>query len=82
MNIDFLKFIETFILVFLTDVLYTYYLKSVANNNPIMASFWATVVTFCGAVAAINFIENNWMLIASLLGAFSGTYFGMKYQKK
>ncbi|CAB5221201.1 hypothetical protein UFOVP240_104 [uncultured Caudovirales phage] len=76
------KFIETFVLVFLTDVLYTYYLRSVADNKAILASFWATVVTFCAAVAAINYVEDHTMLIASLLGAFCGTYFGMKYQKK
>lgn len=75
-------FIETFILVFLTDILYTYYLRSVVNNKPIIASFWATVVTFCTAVAAINFIEDNTMIIAALLGAFCGTYVGMKYEKK
>lgn len=76
------KFIETFILVFLTDILYTYYLRSVVNNRPLLASFWATVVTLCAAVAAINYVEDHTMLIAALLGAFSGTYVGMKYTKK
>jgi hypothetical protein len=71
-------YVETFLLVFLTDVLYTYYLKSVAKNKPLMASFWATVVTFCASVAAINYVEDHTMLVASLLGAFCGTYVGMR----
>lgn len=47
-----------------------------------MAGFWATVVTLCTAVAAINYVEDHRMLIPALLGAFCGTYVGMKYEKK
>ena len=75
-------FAETFILVFLTDILYTYYLRSIVSNKPLAASFWATIVTYCAAVAAINYVEDHNMLIAALLGAFCGTYVGMKYEKK
>ena len=76
------QYIITFLLVFVTDILYTYYLKAVANDKVLIASFWATACTFCAAVAAISYVEDHYMLIPSLLGAFTGTYVGMKYFKK
>ena len=75
-------YIETFLLVFATDILYTYYLRAVSSDRSVVASFWATLLTFCGAVAAINYVEDHSVLWASLLGAFCGTYVGMKFQKK
>ena len=72
----------TFFAVFFTDIIYTYYLKSVQNNSVWKASFWATVVTATASIAVINYTENHWMLIPSLLGAFAGTWFGMKYKTK
>ena len=68
--------------MFATDILYTYYLKAVTGNKAVVASFWATACTFCASVAAINYVEDHYMLIPSLLGAFTGTYVGMKYFKK
>ena len=77
-----LDYIVTFLAVFFTDIIYTYYLKEVQNNNRLKASFWATVVTATASIAVINYTENHWMLIPSLLGAFAGTWFGMKYKAK
>lgn len=76
-----LDYVVTFFAVFFTDIIYTYYLKAVQNNNLWKASFWATVVTATTSIAVINYTENHWMLIPSLLGAFAGTWIGMLYKK-
>ena len=75
-------YLETFILVFLTDILYTYYIRAVNTNSALKASFWSVVVTFTASIAVINYTEDHYNLIASLLGAGLGTYVGMKYLKK
>ena len=72
----------TFILVFLTDLLYCFYLKAVQEDKPIIASVWSTTVTFTASIAAINYIEDHTMLYASLTGAFCGTYFALKLRKR
>jgi hypothetical protein len=77
-----MEYVITFFAVFFTDIIYTYYLKSVQNNNVWKASFWATAVTATTSIAVINYTENHWTLIPSLLGAFTGTLFGMKYKIK
>jgi hypothetical protein len=76
------EYFITFFAVFFTDIIYTYYLKSVQHNSVWKASFWATACTATASIAVINYTENHWMLIPSLLGAFAGTWFGMKYKTK
>ena len=62
-----------------TDIVYTQLLKSVQNDKPFAASIWASLITFLGGVAIINYTNDNKMIIPAVLGAFVGTYIGMKY---
>lgn len=77
-----MEFISTFFLIFFTDVFYTYYLRSVQNDEILKASVWAVVVFAIAAQAVINYTTNHWLLIPAYLGAFCGTYVGMKIRKK
>ena len=72
-------YIFTFLSMLVTDVVYTLLLKSVQNDKPIAASIWASLITFLGGVAIINYTNDNMMIIPAVLGAFVGTYIGMKY---
>jgi hypothetical protein len=73
-----IEFFTTFFALFVTDILYTYYVRAVTTDKPLTASFWAAVVTLTASIAVINYTENHLMLIPALLGAFAGTYVGMK----
>jgi hypothetical protein len=77
-----LLYFFTFLAVFVTDIIYTHFLRAVQNDRPVVASFWATVVTFTASVAIINYTTDHTHLIAALLGAFTGTYVGMKFKNK
>ena len=74
-------YVETFLLVFATDILYTYYVRAVNEDRAIIASLWSVACTLTASIAVINYTENHWTLIASLLGAGCGTYCGMKYKR-
>jgi uncharacterized membrane protein YfcA len=74
-------YITTFLAVALTDILYVYFLKSVQNNQPLSASLWSVVVTLTASIAVINYTEDHYALIPALLGAFFGTYIGMRWRK-
>ena len=69
----------TFICMLFTDIVYTLLLKSVQNDRPVAASIWASAITFLGGVAVINYTTDNMMIIPAVLGAFVGTYIGMRY---
>jgi uncharacterized membrane protein YfcA len=77
-----MSYLITFIAVFLTDVLYIYFIKSIQDNRAIQAAFWSVVVTATASITVINYTENHWTLIPALAGAFFGTLVGMKVRKK
>ena len=72
-------YIFTFLSMFVTDIVYTQLLKSVQNDRPLASSIWASAITFLGGVAIINYTNDNTMIIPAVLGAFAGTYVGMKF---
>lgn len=72
-----IEYVVTFFAVFFTDIFYTWYLRSVQEEQIVKASLWATVVFLVACIAVINYTTNYWLLIPAGLGAFSGTYVGM-----
>ena len=76
-----LSYIITFFAVFVTDLLYVYFVKSIQNDSPWQAAWWSTVVTLTASIAVINYTEDHWALVPALAGAFFGTWFGMKFRK-
>lgn len=72
----------TFLAVFFTDIIYVHLVKSIQQDNPLKAAFWSLVVTFTASIAVINYTEDHLALIPALLGAFCGTYLGMRLRKK
>ena len=77
-----LSFIITFVAVFVVDIFYTYYLKSVNENRALVAGFWGAVVWFIGSIAVIEYTANHWLLIPACIGAFCGTWVGIKLRNK
>jgi hypothetical protein len=74
-------YVVTFLAVFVTDLLYVYFVKSIQRDQPISAGLWSMVVTLTASIAVINYTEDHYALIPALLGAFAGTWFGMKIKK-
>jgi uncharacterized membrane protein YfcA len=77
-----IEFAVTFFAIFLLDVVYTYYLRCVANDNALGASCWSVACYILGSVAVINYTANHWLMIPAILGAFFGTLVGMKIKQK
>jgi uncharacterized membrane protein YfcA len=75
---DVLSFIITFIAVTVVDLFYTYYLKSVNENRAVIAGLWGAVVWLIGSIAVIEYTSNHWLLIPACIGAFFGTWIGIK----
>jgi uncharacterized membrane protein YfcA len=75
------EWVIVFFAIFFLDVVYTYYLRCVANNNVLGASFWSVACYILGSLAVINYTANHWLMIPACVGAFFGTYVGMKLRK-
>ena len=74
--------IVTFFSIFLLDIVYTYYLRCVANDRVLGASSWSVACYILGSVAVISYTTNHWLIIPAVAGAFCGTYVGMKVKKQ
>ena len=77
-----IDYIYTFFAIFFTDIFYTFYLKSVNEDRVIRASCWATLVFLVACSAVIEYTTNHMLLIPAGLGAFCGTFVGMKLRKR
>jgi ABC-type Fe3+-siderophore transport system permease subunit len=77
-----MSFIVTFIAVTVVDIFYTYYIKSVNDNKAEIAGFWGAVVWLFGSIAVIEYTSNHWLLIPACMGAFCGTWIGIKIRNK
>ena len=77
-----IEYITTFFALFFTDVFYTYYLRAVQNNEAFGSSVWAMIVFFIASVAVINYTSDHMLLIPACVGAFCGTWVGMKIRKR
>ena len=75
------EYLFVFVCVFAVDVLYTYYLKAVQDSKPIVASSLAAIVYVLACVVVINYTTDHLLLVPAALGAFCGTYVGIKLRK-
>lgn len=71
-----------FLGVFVTDVVYTFYLRAIYQHHTLQACAWASVVTTIGGVIIINYTASIWSIAAAAVGAFAGTFVSMKYVRK
>lgn len=74
-------YLFVFVCVFAVDVLYTYYLKAVQEDKPLIASSMAAIVYVLACVVVINYTTDNLLLVPAALGAFCGTFVGIKIRK-
>jgi uncharacterized membrane protein YfcA len=76
------EWVITFLSVLVLDIVYTYYLRCVAKDNALSASFWSVACYIFGSLAVINYTTDHWLVIPAILGAFCGTYLGMIIRNK
>ena len=68
--------------MFVVDIFYTYYLKAISENAALTASLWGAIVWLIGSLAVIEYTADHMLLIPACIGAFCGTYVGMKLRNR
>ena len=76
-----MKYVIPFLAVFFVDIFYTRYLKAITESAALPASFWGAVVWLIGSLAVIEYTADHWLLIPACIGAFCGTWVGIKLRK-
>lgn len=70
-----------FATVFALDFVWTRYIASVAERQPLQSAFWSVATILLGGVAAIEYVRNPWMLIPAGLGAFAATWIAVTRER-
>ena len=80
--IFFLTALAVFILMVISDGLWTYYIQMAAEDKRLPASFTSSGLVLIGGITILIYVHNPIMIIPEMFGAFVGTYFVMKYTAK
>ena len=75
---NWIMFIGVFLAMMITDIMWAKYTLAVAFLNPFLAGIYSAVIILMGAVTVVAYVEDRYMLIPAMLGAFVGTYYTIK----
>lgn len=64
--------------VFVLDFLYARYTTAIGQRSRGLAGLYAAGIIALSGYAAISFVNDPWMLLPAMVGAFFGTVAGMK----
>lgn len=64
----------------LVDICWTYYFINVTERKALASGIWASLILIFGAFTIMNYIEDNTLLIAAIIGLFIGTAGSVEYK--
>lgn len=69
--------LAVFVALFVLDLLYARYMPAVTEGRIVPAGLYAAGIIACSGYAAVNYVNDPWMLLPAMAGAFAGTAAGM-----
>jgi uncharacterized protein YebE (UPF0316 family) len=60
-------------------IVYIYVVKAIARNRTYLATSMNMIAWVLYAKITIDYVDNNWLLLSSMLGAGVGTFITMKF---
>lgn len=77
-----LKFALVFACVTVTDACWAIYIIKASQKKAFSASVWGSLISALTSFTVIAYTEDHKFIIASILGAFVGTYLTIRYLNK
>lgn len=74
--------LTVFIATFVLDFVWAIYTRAISKDQSFGAAVAAAGIMALSGTAAIVYVDNPWMLIPAMIGAFAGTYSSMRLLKK
>lgn len=62
-------------------IVYIYVVKAISRNRTYLATMMNMIAWVLFAKITIDYVENNWLLLSSMVGAGVGTFITMKFFK-
>lgn len=76
-----IRLVTVFIIATCVDVLWVFYIKTIGDKKALPAANYGTLLYASSAFITLSWVDNRWMIIPSLLGAYIGTYYAVRYLK-
>jgi hypothetical protein len=64
------------------DALWALYIRRSSQGKALAAASCAAILLGLGAFNAISYLENHWMLVPAMSGAFLGTYVTLRWEQR
>jgi len=77
-----MNYIFVFFLLFFLDIAWSFYINKVKDGSALQAASCAAGLFGLGAISTISYVQNPYLLIPAVMGAFCGTYVGVLLNKK
>ena len=71
--------VGVFLAMIFTDIVWTAYIKTIADGEATAAAFWAMLVMLIGAFVTIQYVNDPAMLVPAGLGGAVGTWIAVKF---
>lgn len=78
---EIIKFLETMFLMMITEGCCTMYLIYTEKRQAIKSGLWCSATVLFTSLTVVNYVENNLMIIAAVIGAFFGSFIITKIKK-
>lgn len=73
--------LAVFVLQFIENVLWAYYIKYASEEKLLQAAIFGELITIAGIVTFYSWLENYIFVIPTILGGFLGTYYSKRIRK-
>jgi len=77
-----LKCFGVFLAMVFVDIVWVFYIRKTTQGKAVQAASLSTLIVLLGAFVIINYVENLWYIVPTILGAFVGTYVAVKIAEK
>lgn len=76
------QWILVFVALFVTDILWAFYIDAVKDAIPLKSAMWAALMFGVGTIGVISYVTNPWLVLPAFLGCFFGTYTGVWWNNR
>ena len=71
-----------FLSMVVLEYIWAHYTIYLMQNKPALASLAAMGITVANAVVTIFYVDDHWLIVPTMLGAFVGTYAAIKWKPR
>lgn len=77
-----LQALVVFILLIITDFVWTRYTQSVTAERPYSAAVYTAFIILCSGVSTISYVHDPRLLVPAVVGGMVGTVVAMRWKRK